>query len=638
MKKTKRGVKLVAVRFVALILSLALLLSTSGCLSFLLINAIDVTHEENTWQQDIIFVADGDFNHLSFIELCDLIFEHEVIADSLTLNQLVDDPEALGITVPRPATLGEYSLESTQEDNRFYKEILEALTGGHAINVAALDKPQQLEAEYLEKVLRLELRLEDFFYYFEPLKPSTGAPAMLPLSLMDYNFRTVDDIDIYLEVLEDIPNYFAKLLAHEEHKKELGLLMSLESMQTTADEALAYTLPAEMHILVSAFDEMLDMAWQEAKEMANSGEYSLRVDSLASLTLEELQEYKDQNYAAVENYVIPSYVELYDAIKELEQYCTADMRLYDYPRGTEFYELTMESQGFIEGAASAAATLDAALDRYIDALVNSSDAGFFNTFIPESVVQSIGDRPEDYLAYIQEHAGVEFASAGDLNYRIKQAPDASPNEYAMAYFLIPPVDDPHRNIIVFFPNNISDDVEFFSTMAHEGYPGHMYQVYAYSLENPTSISKILGSSAYMEGWAMYSQARAMRFLDYDANTIEMYSIYEKFAYGLQARVDIGINFEGWTLKDTERYLERWGYQNAARSLYSTCIKQPVAYLPYGLGLIEFDEMRVRAESELASHFDPVAYHQKITSLGALPFDMLEREMEAWFRTSGAQQL
>ncbi|MDR1089099.1 MAG: DUF885 domain-containing protein [Coriobacteriales bacterium] len=637
----KKAVGVATTRVVALLLSAVLALSLSGCLSFVVLNAINDARQDPYREQPPV-EARGVYNDLSYEELCAVLFEHEVSSDSLSLNQLVADPRALGLEVPRPATLGSYSYVATQEDNRFYSEMLEALSGGHTIDRAALEQSQQLEAEYLEKVLRQELRYEAYFYYLEPLSPSTGVQAWLPLSLMDYSFKTVDDVEIYLEILQDVPRYFAELLAVEDEKQAQMLLMPREALEDTIEEARAYTGEAETHILVTAFNEMLDTAVSDAAGADAAGEDDAASDTgspegLARLSSEQVQDYRQRNLSQVEEYVIPAYEQLVAGLTPLVSSCKEGTRLYDYAHGTEYYELVMESMGFAEGASSAARTLDTALEGYWSTIAASAAALSGEDMIPESVVQAIGDAPEDYLNYIQEHAGSEFASANELRYQIKEAPDASPNDYAMAYFLTPPVDDPQRNIIVYFPRNISDDVEFYGTMAHEGYPGHMYQAYAYSVTNPSNISKVLGSLAYMEGWAMYAEARAIRYLNTDASAVDAYNAYEKFLYGLQARVDIGINFEGWSVGDTERYLTTWGFEDSAESLYDVSVRQPVAYLPYGLGLIEFDMLRERAEAHLGRDFDPVLFHQHITSLGALPFDMLEREFEAWLRATDAQQ-
>lgn len=623
----RKSFKAGAARVLACLLLLTLVLPLQGCLPYLLYELTGQRQESTSQSQQVepTYEPTGAYGNLSFTELCDVLFEHEVTWDSLTLNQLVVDPQALDIEVPRPATLGDYSYESTLEDNRFYSEIIDALTSGETIDRTALSDQQQREATYLERVLRQTIGIDgELYYYDEPLSPSTGAQAMLPLSLMDYQFRTVDDIDIYLEILQDIPHYFDQLISYEEVKKERNILMPRESFNDTIAEAKAYIGDADTHILTSMFNEMLDKAIEEAQAASESGSAE---SGLSSLSLKQIQDYKSQNLQAVSTYVVPAYESLIVDLETLADYSHEGRRLVDYKRGTEYYELTMELMGFDVSASEAAKLLDETLLKNWDIIAASNSSGS----IPEDIVQALGEDPEDYIAYVQEHSSAEFLSAPELSYSVKVAPDDSPNDYAMAYFLTPPVDNALENNIVFFPKNISDDVELFSTMAHEAYPGHMYQAYCYSKEEPSNISKLLGSLAYMEGWAMYAQGHGLRSLDADTEDIEVYIAYERFSYALQARVDIGINFEGWTLAGTEKYLADWGYSGAAESIYTVCIQQPVAYLPYGLGVVVFEDLRAQAEEHLGADFDPVAFNQKLTSLGPLPLDMLRTEMESWLK-------
>lgn len=619
-----------ATRVIAIVLAGLLLLGSSGCLPLFIYEMSD-TRESNAPVPTEEIQTEGLYNELDFEEICDLLFAHEVSYDNLTFNQLIVNPEALNIETPRPATLGDYSLEATKEDNLFYREILDALDNSSAIDASQMTKQDLASMEQIRRALELAITYEDYHYYSSPLSPSTGMQANLPLSLMDYSFRTVEDIEIYIELLQDTPRLFEQLIAHEKEKETLQVMMPRVSMEDTIEEVKAYIGDADSHILVIAFDEILTEAVTNARESGAS-------DGLAALSDEELQGYKERNREEIERSLVPAYEYLLTELELLLPSCKEGTRLCDYGRGVEYYELEMERMGFVGGAAEAAQTLDKALDDYWE-ILSTGDAYFgMGVMIPESVVQAIGDTPESYISYIQEHSSKEFAPASNLTYEVKVAPEASPNDYAMAYFLLPPVDDPLKNTIVFFPRNISDDVELFSTMAHEGYPGHMYQIYAYSIEEPQAICKLIGSMAYTEGWAMYAQSRALYTLDTDITGIDAYVAYEKFVYGLQARIDIGVNFEGWSVRDTENYLADWGYEGIAQSLYDVSIQQPVSYLAYGLGVIEFDELRERAEQQLGADFDPVAYHHELTSMGALPFDMLESRVETWLREYDSQTL
>lgn len=604
-----------AAKFSAVFLSLVLALTCFGC----------VRQTEAPRELDTPVNEQEIATAVSFEELCDGLFTYEVTGDNLTLNQLVANPESLGIETPRPATLGDFSPEGLQEDHDVYSAALKALTDEGGIDRATLTESQQIEAEYLEKKLNLALEFEKYTYYTEPFSPSMGWHAMLPLSFMDYNFRTIEDIEIYLELLEDLPRVLDQLIAFEQEKQAQQLLQSYESMEKTIEEARAYTGSVNSHVLVASFDEMIDAAYASVPD-ADTVDPAEGVSTLSS---DELEAYKQRNRDAVEAYVIPTYQNLVEQLEQILPSCSEGTRLSDYPDGAGYYNLSLLDMGFAEDATSAAAVLDAALSEYWGIVESSSTDVFWYVSIPETVLQTLGENPEDYVSFLQEHASAEFADLGVIEYSIKKAPEASPNDYASAYFRVPPVDDPQLNTIVYFPRNISDYGWFYSTMAHEAYPGHMYQYFARNQENPTNVSKIMASTAYTEGWAVYVEASALRYLDADANAKEAYIAYNRFLRVLDARIEIGVNYEGWGIEEIDAYLVDWGYPSGlAQEWYDRCTSNPMSSIPYGLGVVKFDQLRQQSELQAGEVFDPIAYHEKAMAIGPVSFDILERELLA----------
>lgn len=571
---------------------------------------------------------------LSFEELCDDLFEYEATWDNLTLNQLVADPEGAGIEVPRPATLGDLSPEALDQEIRVYSEAHRALADERVIDRSGLTDSQLIEAEALEARLMQALEYERYFYYLEPFSPSTGWQASLPFSLMDYNFRTVDDIEIYLELLEDVPRLFGQLVAFEEVKRDKQLLQSREAMEAAIREARTYAAASDHHILTASFDEMIDEAYADAVAAEAAGDVDAAAIStgLGSLSPEQVDAYKTRNKDAIDAFVAPAYADLVASLESILPACLEGTRLCDYPEGAAYYALGLRSMGFTEDPASAAAILDSALDGYWAVVEANATGNDWYGAIEDEVVRSLGESPEGYVTYLQACSAADFADLGAIDYAIKTAPEASPNDYSCAYFRIPPVDDAQANTIVYFPKNIPDYSELYSTMAHECYPGHMYQFYAHELEGLAPISKMMRSTAYTEGWAVYIESYAIRYLDADPAAEEAYIAYKKFLRALESRIDIGVNYEGWSVGDVDAYLAGWGFgEGYGRDWYYSRISNPMSILSYGLGVIKFDELHLQAQQLAGPAFDAIAYHQKVMATGPVSFDILEREVIAAYR-------
>jgi uncharacterized protein (DUF885 family) len=589
-------------RILAFILTLLMTLSLTGCQPF-----ADIVQRFLSPERPTTSTLSAD---TSFDELCEQVLIYEVSVDSLTLNQMVADPQARGIEVPRPATLGSIDLTLTQQGNDYYREVL-----GLLANFAEdeLDTDQQLTKKLLTQAIEDTLAREEYFYYDEPLLPSTGIHATLPLSLLEFNFRTGEDIDIYMEALEDIPRFFNEIAAFETEKAQKHLLMSQEAFDDTLSEIQQYTSVEALQGLIDNFNAQLD---------SNTPPFE-------QLSMAQKQQYRAQLDITLATTVAPAYAQLHEQMLALAQQSQPLMSLAAYPKGKAYYELEMRAAGFNQDASAAAVVLDDRLDEYWETIVNApevldgADLGQGFTELTQT--------PENILVFLAERAKADFPRFDTIEYLVKQVPENMPNDYAMAYYLLPPVDNPGHNVIYYLPKNISDKLEFYTTMAHEGIPGHMYQTNAFEQGNPAPLRKLLNYLAYMEGWAMYTQILSLEYLNGDSVATEAYAAYLKFVYGLQARVDIGVNFQNWDKVALQRYLEMWGLEGSAESLYDTAIKQPTAYLPYGLGLMEFFDLRARAEEYLGSTFDAKRFHQCLIDIGPVPFALLEPHLETWLQ-------
>jgi uncharacterized protein (DUF885 family) len=584
---------------VLLCLTLALAIPLNACIPQLPIN-----QSERTSTVQIP-------NDLSFNDFTELLFAHEVSESTLTLNHTVADPAKLGIEVPAP-TFGQYSFEAYQEDDDYYNAYLEVLS---SYDYDELSANQQLVYEQIKQALEVTLAAENYFYYFEPLKPSVGEQAMLPLDLIEFNFRTEADIDTYLELLNDLPRHFGQLAKHQQEKARLGTLMPSEAMQEVLSDTLGFTGDATTHILVSSFNDKL----------ASDEEPFISLDQA------KRQDYQNRNLQAVSESVIPAYDQLYIDLKEVAKSCKPGVSMASYKRGSDFYQIEMQALGFSQTPTEAAATLDTELEEYWDIIAYSTTSMFQSENNIKQAVAQIADSPEAILEFLNQNYLTEFPDLGQVDYTIKAAPEETPNDLALAFYIIPPVDNPGQNTIYYFPDNISSKPDFYTTLAHEGIPGHLYQSNLFSKQQPLDIQVLLENLAYMEGWAMYAQNASLYFLDTPAANAEVSAAYSNFMYGLYARVDIGVNYQGWDTAAVQRYLANWQMDDAASELYLTSIKQPTAYLPYGLGVIEFNQLRQRAESALGSSFDPISFHQQLLNNSGLPFTILEPKLEEWLQ-------
>ena len=156
--------------------------------------------------------------------------------------------------------------------------------------------------------------------------------------------------------------------------------------------------------------------------------------------------------------------------------------------------------------------------------------------------------------------------------------------------------------------------------------------------DPSPIRLLLSFNGYSEGWGLYSERLSYLFnngADPDASRLLMHNF--SASIGLNAVLDLNINYFGWTKEQVYDYLSRYyDVENSdiADSLYSLLTENPGYYVKYYAGYMEILELRRLAENTLGSRFDAKEFHQFLLDIGPAPFSVIRSRMEAWLFTQG----
>ncbi len=163
--------------------------------------------------------------------------------------------------------------------------------------------------------------------------------------------------------------------------------------------------------------------------------------------------------------------------------------------------------------------------------------------------------------------------------------------------------------------------------AHEAVPGHHQQnAIASEIEGVPEFRKVLGYSAFGEGWGLYSEKLA---IDMDIYENE-YEHFGRLSYEMwracRLVIDTGIHAKGWSRQQALDYLgDNTSLSQAnIRAEVDRYISWPGQALAYKLGEMKILELRARAETELDDRFDIREFHDVVLGQGALPLDLLER--------------
>ena len=553
-----------------------------------------------------------------FDALMDETFRDSLTASLLTLHYSVSDPAQYGIT-DYPCTFGEFSVSNMQENLMDLQALDSQLSTFHR---SLLTDEQILTLDILNEHVDTELSLEGIELYQTPLSSFTGIQIDLPVVLSEYHFYTKKDIDEYLELLSNTDEFFDQILTFEQERSSAGLFCSDAAVDHIVESCQPYMIDADYHLLHTSF--------------------LTRLEEFPDLTEEEKNAYIQQNSAILSEQFIPAYKQLADGLSKLKGTGQYEGGLCQYPDGKKYFEYLVRSntgtsytnmsdlQNAIEKKNVADIAAMAAIIRNRPELLDQVETFAFS---PED--------PQEILESLKQEISNDFPEIPDHSYEIKNVASELKDTLSPALYMVPPMDRYNENIIYLnMAEHNGVTQHLYTTLAHEGYPGHLYQnVYFYST-NPCPIRCLMSFNGYSEGWGLYSEFLSYTFqngVDPDGARLLMYNA--SASIGLNALLDLNINYFGWDENQTREYLSDYydvENSNIVSEIYQTLIENPGYYLTYYVGYMEFCEMREQAEKELGDKFDAKEFHKLMLDIGPAPFSVIRSRLETWLLTKKMQ--
>ncbi|MGB8451143.1 MAG: DUF885 domain-containing protein [Anaerocolumna sp.] len=543
-----------------------------------------------------------------FDAFLDRIFTAEVQEDTLTLNYSLADPENYGITNPE-ITIGHYSKEYMEESLVDSENYLAALK---KYDYDSLSEDQKLSYDILKEDLELETTLGDFIPYSESLGPTTGIQAQLPVLLAEYNFNRKEDIENYLKLLPQVYDYFKEICTFEQDKSADGLFMSDEVADSIIDQCNEFIKNKETNYLIDIFNE--------------------EISEFDGLTKSEIKSYESTNKDAVLNSVIPAYELLIDTLTKLKGTGTNKEGLSHYPKGKEYYEYLIKvNTGSSRSIPELKKMLETSLSTNMLKLstIMTKNPDVYDTVM--SLTYSLTD-PAKIINYLKSAINKDFPACPNVKCSIKYVDKSLQDHLSPAMYLVPPLDSYDNNIIYINENPDYDLSQIFTTIAHEGYPGHLYQSVYFRSLNPPAIRNLLSFGGYAEGWATYVEYYSYHLAGFSEDVADFLEANMAANMALYCRIDMGIHYDGWSLADTAAYLKSYITDSTTvKLLYNTMIEEPALYPQYGVGYLEFMDLKATAEKALGDKFVLKDFHKFILDIGPAQFDIIADRMGYWIK-------
>lgn len=542
------------------------------------------------------------------------LFRSEVCSNTLTLHYTLAQPEKKGIRKPE-ATLGT-ALSDPAKTTSLCQEYEKELK---SFAYSRLSEENQLTCDMLLLYFHTRASLGKNSALDEPLGPGLGVQAQLPILLAEYTFRTKEDISDYLKLLSTVRPYFQSIIKLEKQKSQSGLFMS----DTTLDRILK-----QCHSFVANPDSnyMDDIFAQKLKAFSNP-----------AFSSEDQKKLCTYHHKLILTEVIPAYQKLADSLESLRGTGKSSRGLAFFEGGREYYLYLLQSQtgtyvpvGQIEKRLSAQLLSDY---REISSLLKQ------NSSLIDRLNQCSGEltlTPTQMLEKLPELMKKDFPELKDATYELRTVHPSMKKFLSPAFYLTPPVDTRNPNVIYINDSGRTSSLELFGTLAHEGFPGHLYQTVSFAENNPSDIRYLVTSSGYVEGWATYVEsygyeyaASLMNDPDSAKNAVRFAWLNRSMNLCIYSLIDIGIHYRGWDASRTAVFLKAFGINNAstAAEIYQYIVETPGNYLKYYWGYLNFLDLKTVCQKRLGDDFDLKEFHRRILDIGPVQFPVLEKYMK-----------
>lgn len=537
----------------------------------------------------------------SFSEFCTTLFREEMKSNTMNLHFTLKDPKAAGID-SYEITLGSLSGDSPHNQARQLKKLSEELK---KYSHRSLKGKDRLTCRLLSDYISRQQNLAAYPYYDEPLTPSGGVTSQLPVLLAEYTFRNTRDIKDYLGLLSQMDTYFLGILDYEQKKADAGLFMSDEACLKVIEGCEVFTEHPDDNFLIDTF--------------------SNRLNAMDGLTDTQKNAYLKQHSKVLSDHVIPAYSQMIKGLTMLLGRGHNNWGLCNFPEGKAYYEAVVSADTGCD---------DSVEDLFSQiAKARREDLTFCQNLLEKNPkLASQSPKPDAalkeenaMLSRLQKEILTDFPAPPQTEVEICHVDPALSEYLAPAFYITAPIDDISHNRIYINDAKNDTDIYYFTTLAHEGYPGHLYQTICTSSYGAPEVLSLLNYPGYTEGWATYTEMQSFYYAGLDPDLASLLQHNQAATLSLYATADIGIHYFGWEKEKNAAFWSEYGVDDTAtvKRITDLILEEPGNYLKYYVGYLKFRQMREQLALENKS-FSVSAFHEAILRTGPSPFSVLEK--------------
>lgn len=546
-----------------------------------------------------------------FLNSC---FKEYAAENTVTLHFKLSNPSAYGIKTPVSPTYGDFSSDTLKKNCSRSKELLQKL---YTFPTSSLTKKQKLTWQIFQDYLNESIMNEKYILYSSPLG-TNGLQSEIPVTLSEYRLDNEKDIKDYLSLVNQVPELFTQILDFEQERRNAGLISPSFVISDTIDQIDQFlNASEENNPLIQSFED--------------------RLTEVESLSKDQKASYIANNRLLVTDKVLPAYKSLKTSLQAYtndSKNTSSKERLCEYKNGQDYYKfLLMSNVGTDFSPEDCITILESQLKNTVKDIssLTTKNKDLYTEYLSATPALSA---PKEIMNTLKNDSLIDFPEIKNISCQLKNVPDALSGTSACAFYLVPPIDSTKDNIIYINKSRV-DSNELFSTLAHEGYPGHLYQTNYFLTTNPSPLRTFLHCAGYDEGWGTYAQLYSYNFIEFknvdEQTTKQLRQLYrdnDLLSLSLSSLCDLYVNYKNYDENALANYLQTYGIdKDSAQNLYRYVIENPTTYLSYSIGYYELDQLKQTMSDSLGKAFKISDFHEAVLNVGSCNFSILRQEIE-----------
>ncbi len=545
--------------------------------------------------------------------------EFDALEDALFYSFLGTDPMNVHFTLYYPENYGleDAKVEVYQATEKDMEESYDSLREINdylkSFNRSSLNEENRLSRDILIDYFNHKIAYDGYYYYDTQLGSYLGYQAQLPLILTEYRFDRMKDVYDYFDYLKTAKQEFENIVSFENEKANRGMGLTDVVLNRCIDQCNAF-LSENENYLIPVFNE--------------------KIDEVTFLTSEEKTNIKQQNKEIIDTYFLPAYQYLKEQLEQLKGRATTNGNLASYPKGKEYYQIKLQdaigtNQTVLEIKANLETILNQLLVTYSQNRLENTQA--YQTWENSNLMKDL--TLSDLIPYLKEKTSQNFPSLKhDSTYSITEINESLKDHTSPAMYFLSPLDDFKNESIFINPQDVTGSDNYtYQVIAHEGYPGHMYQ-HIYLKESSLSpVRKLISYDGYLEGWATYVENYVVEYQYPDEEVRKLFEATDALNYIILGLGDIGVNYEGWDIPTFTTFIQQYLDVNdeVCVDLYYDLTEVPTNYLQYYYSYFIIQDLKESFKLKMKDQYSDLLFHTIYLDTGPCSFDILKEVYDSY---------